>query len=136
LLQMQACGHFEFGLDRRVINFGDAGASESVERLWKDGEDVRGYARCWAQVYGFLARRLAANEALRRAAIVVRFEDLCGQSLETVQRVAEHCELADDRQLHRELADRLHAPTYYQAKFSPAEYAAIEDETREVAGEF
>ena len=136
LAQMRACGHFEFGLDRRVINFGDAQAVAAVEQLWNDGEEARGWARYWSQVYGFLAERLAGNEALRRAALVVRFEDLCGKPVETVRRVFEHCRLESDGSRCKALARRLHAPTYYRPKFSAADEAAIEEETWEVAGRF
>lgn len=136
LAQMRACGHFEFGLDRRVINLGDGQAVADVERLWTDGEEARGWARYWSQVYGFLARRLAANEALRRAVLVVRFEDLCGQAEETVRRVSEHCQFPFDKSLETALARRLHAPSYYRPTFSAAEAAAIEEETCEVASRF
>ena len=136
LLQMRACGHFEFGLDRRAIHFGDSEAVSAVERLWNGGEEVRGWARYWSHVYGFLAQRLAANEALRRATVVVRFEDLCGQPRETVRWVADHCQLAGNEELRRTLAARLHAPTYYRPQFSAAEAAAIEEETVDVASQF
>ncbi|HUE70750.1 MAG TPA: sulfotransferase [Pirellulaceae bacterium] len=136
LAQMRACGHFEFGLDRRVINLGDDPAVAAVEQLWSEGEEARGWARYWSQVYGFLSQRLAANAALRRAALVVRYEDLCGQAEETVRRVSEHCQLPIDKSLQAALAGRLHTPTYYRPTFSAAEAAAIEEETCEVASRF
>jgi hypothetical protein len=133
LVQMQCCGHFEFGRDRRVPRLDDLEAAASVERLWNAGEEVRGYARSWSLVYGFLARRLAANAALRAAAMVVPFEELCQRPIEMLQRLAEHCELPGDESLRQKLAARLHAPTYYRPGFSESEEAAIEEETRDVA---
>lgn len=136
LAQMRACGHFEFGLDRRVINLGDGHPVAAIEQLWNDGEEARGWARYWSQVYGFLAERLAANAALARAALVVRFEDLCGHAEETLRRISDHCQLTCDRSLRKALARRLHAPTYYRPDFSAADEAAIEEETYRVADEF
>lgn len=136
LVQMQACGHFEFGLDRRAIHFGNSDAVATIEDFWNSGQEVRGWAKYWSEVYGFLARRLQANDALRQAVLVVRFEDLCGQSLETIRQIAEHCQLSDDSQLQKALSERLHAPTYYRHKFSLKETMAIEEETYEVAGYF
>jgi hypothetical protein len=136
LAQMQACGHFEFGLDRRLINFGDGATVADVEQLWAQGEEARGWARYWAQVYGFLAQRLAASAALRRAVLVVRFDDLCGNAEESVRQVADHCLLPSTRRMRKELAARLHAPTYYQPRFSAAEETAIDEETFAVAREF
>jgi hypothetical protein len=136
LAQMQSCGHFEFGLDRRVTRFDNSDAAASVEQLWSDGQEARGWARCWSLVYGFLAKRLAANAALRRAAMVVPFEKLCEQPDEMLQRLAEHCELPIDKELQQKLAGRLHAPTYYRPSFSAAEEAAIDEETCAVAQQF
>jgi hypothetical protein len=132
LLQMQACGHFEFGLDRRAINFGDTAAVREVERLWSGPDAVRGWARYWSNVYGFLAQRLAVNPVFRAATQVVWFEDLCERSLATVESIAEHCELEANPLICRAQASRLHAPTYYRPNFSKSEEAAIEEETADV----
>lgn len=132
LLQMQACGHFEFGLDRRVIHLGDDEAVASVQRLWNSGEEARGWARCWSQVYGFLAERMDVNRQLRQAVEVVWFDELCRQPHQTLERIEAHCELPSDAKFRHGMAARFHAPTYYRAKFSAAEEAAIEAETFEV----
>lgn len=136
LTQMQSCGHFEFGLDRRVPRLDNIEKSASVEEIWKQGEEARGYARSWSLVYGFLAKRLAANSAFREAALVVPFEELCEQPREMLDRTADHCDLPTNDILQSELAARLHAPTYYRPNFSAAEEAAIDEETREVASQF
>ena len=87
-------------------------------------------------MYGFLAECLAANVALRRAVLVVPFEELCGNAEEMVRRVADHCLLPSTKSMRQELAGRLHAPEYYRPQFSAAEEAAIEEETFEVASKF
>lgn len=130
--QMRACGHFEFGLDRQAINFGDGEATDSVEELWSHGEEARGWARYWSQVYGFLADRMEANVSLRNATEFVWFHHLCERSVETLQRLETHCELSGDETHRSELASRLHAPTYYLPYFTKHEERAIEAETREV----
>jgi hypothetical protein len=132
LLQMQSCGHFEFGLDRRAINFGDCNAVKDVEQLWAGADAARGWARYWSSAYGFLAERLRVNPALRNATQVVWFEDLCEQPLEMVERIVQHCELDANPFVCRAQASRLHAPTYYRPNFSRDEDAAIEEETAEV----
>jgi len=45
LRRMRRVGHFEFGLDRRPINTGDAETARTIERLWAEGRDLEGYAR-------------------------------------------------------------------------------------------
>ncbi|MEX0871758.1 MAG: sulfotransferase, partial [Aquisalimonadaceae bacterium] len=42
---LRRVGHFEFGLDRRPVNTGDAVAVEHILRCWRDGAEVEGWAR-------------------------------------------------------------------------------------------
>ena len=62
---------------------GDGVASE-VERLWADGEEVRGWARYWNSLYRFLARQRASDPVLGEATLLVRYEDLCERPRETL----------------------------------------------------
>ncbi|MCC7087446.1 MAG: sulfotransferase [Pirellulales bacterium] len=132
LVQMQSCGHFEFGLDRRPIQCGNERAVAEVESLWCAGDEARGWARYWSQIYGFLAHRMAANAMLRQAAKIVWFEELCGRPQATLESIERHCDLPLDDALRTTLASRLHAPTYYRTHFTAAEKIAIEEETSEV----
>lgn len=133
---MRRVGHFEFGLDRRPVNAGvDAGARE-IEELWRNGEEVRGWARYWSQIYGFLADQLEARPDLAQASLVVRYEELCERSEETISRILDHCGFTDADAVKREYARRLQFPTYYKPAFSNEELEIIESETREVAARF
>lgn len=130
-------GHFEFGAGRRPINpDGRADVVESIEALWRRGEDARAWARYWAALHRWALSRLAADEALRRTALVVRYEDLCDRPAETVRRVLDHCDLPDaGGELARRWAPSLSRPAYYEPSFTPAEERAIDEETGEVAAE-
>jgi hypothetical protein len=136
LRHMRRVGHFEFGLDRRVLNTGDTEAARTIEALWRGGEEARGLARHWAAVYGFLSRQLDADPALAARTLVVRYEDLCERGEGTLAAVAAHAALDFPPEQLRELAARLSAPTYYQPSFRPDEEAAIREETRALAGAF
>ena len=107
-------GHFEFGLDRRPINTGDGARTAEIVRLWRDGDELRGWARYWSQVYGYVAERLQANERLREAALVVRYEDLCDSSETLVRKVLTHCRLAAGEPVIEAFSRRLSAPDYYK----------------------
>jgi hypothetical protein len=135
LAHMRRVGHFEFGLDCRPINVGNGRATAEVLELWERGEEVRGWARYWKQLYEWLADRLAENERLRKAALIVRFEDLCSDSTRVLTEVLKHSELYDE-QLIATHSRRLHAPAYYRPEFSLAEEAIIAEETAEVAERF
>ena len=124
------------GLGRRAIVLDDPTTADSITQLWVSGEEPRAWARYWSHVYGYLARRIAANPALAKATLIIRYEDLCHRATETLTQLADHCELEADQSLRASLADWLHAPTYYQPKFTAAEQAAINEETQAVAEHF
>ncbi len=136
LEHMRRVGHFEFGLDRRPIHTGADAATREVEELWRDGEEVRGWARYWSQIYGFLAGQLEDLPDLARSALVVRYEDLCERSEETISRIVGHCGFTNADAVKREYARRLEYPTYYKPAFSEHDLAIIESETGEVAARF
>ncbi|MFO1067107.1 MAG: sulfotransferase [Geminicoccaceae bacterium] len=133
LRHMQRVGHYEFGLDRRTLNLGDAARARSVVDLWKGGDDARGLARHWATVYGFVLDQLERDPGLARHVRIVRYEDACAEPLQTLRAAADHAELEFPDSVLAEMASRLAAPAYYKADFSPAEEAAIAEETGAVA---
>ena len=136
LAHLRQVGHFEFGLDRRPINTGDGARTAEVVRLWRDGDELRGWARYWSQVYGYVAERLQANERLSEAALVVRYEDLCGSSETLVRKVLSHCRLAASEPVIEAFSRRLSPPDYYKSEFSDEELAVIRQETEATAARF
>jgi hypothetical protein len=136
LRYLDRVGHFEFGAHRRPINAGDPKTVEQILALWQDGEEVRGWARYWSHLYGFLADQLQSNRRLREAAFVVRYEDLCDDSEGLLSRLFAHCELEPAEHLIEHYAPRLQRPHYYQPAFTSAEERMIEQETAAVAHRF
>ncbi|QDG54854.1 sulfotransferase [Persicimonas caeni] len=137
---LQRVGHYEFGADRRAINAGDRKLVASVESLWKtdtSADQVRGWARYWAHLYGYLADRLDANPKLRDAVHLVRYEDLCSNTERELHALLDHAQLTDSQDaIVAHYAERISAPSYYSPDFSDEERAAIDEETAEVAGWF
>jgi hypothetical protein len=133
LAHMRRAGHLEFGLDRRAINVGDGVAAE-VERLWAEGQEVRGWARYWNSLYRFVARQREADPVLGEATMVVRYEDLCDRPRETLALVLTHARLPVTEPELESLAARLSPPGYYAPGFSEAEEAIIAEETAEARG--
>jgi hypothetical protein len=96
---------------------------------------VRGWARSWSLVYGWLADQLDQNDALREATLLVRYEDFCEGPAEMLQRVLAHVEL-DEAPSVLAFADRIQPPGYYRPDFSPEDLAVIDEETAAVAEQF
>lgn len=128
-------GHFEFGLDRRPIHTGDVGAVASVRRHWLNGNEVCGWAEYWRLVYDFLADTLASDADLRRATIVVRYEDLCRFPADTLAAILEHCDLPTG-DLPARAAQSIRHPSYYRPEFSSSECEAIYCRTAETMRRF
>jgi Sulfotransferase family len=133
---LQRVGHFEFGLDRRPINAGDPARLARITDAWRRGDEVEGWSLYWAQIYGFLADRLVANPALREAALLVRFEEMCREPRETLQRALAHCRLDAPPAWLEDKAAVIRFPSYYRPRFTADELAIIERHTAETALRF
>jgi Sulfotransferase family len=129
LTYMQRSGHFEFGRDRRPINLGDSEQVQGIRRAWAAGEEVRGWARYWKMIYGYLAQLLNSNAQVGAAARIVRFESLCDNPTETIRAALEHCSLPDGEQCLARYGAEIRRPNYYKTSFSPEDLAIIHEET-------
>lgn len=136
LNRMRRAGHFEFGLDRRPLNFGDVTQVRRILSHWQEGREIRGWAANWAATYGHVASRLAADRDLAERTIIVRYEDLCDRPLETVEGVFAHCQLALDVDGLRKTAARLSRPRYYASADLIDDENEVWDEARDVAANF
>lgn len=130
---MRRLGHFEFGLDLRPINCGDSEIVREIEYLWRNGEEVRGWAKYWAMIYGHVAETLEADPALRKATMILRYEDLCEKPEETMKQLMTHCRLAASETVIGNFAERLKLPDYYRPAYSEDDLASIAELTEQVA---
>lgn len=135
---MNVVGHYEFGLNVALINTGDAGLIRKVRECWNTGREAEGWAIYWASIYRFVADQLAADPAVAESAIVVRYEDLCERSWETIDRIIAHTGLPAEpfRNVRAEYSRKLCQPRYYRPKFTEAEISVIHEKTRETAARF
>ena len=135
--QTHAAGRtFRVRLDRRPINVGDAARLAGVTDAWARGDEVEGWARYWAYIYGHLADRLAANPALKDASLVVRFEELCRSPYEMLERTLAHCRLDTTPIWLEQKSAAIHFPSYYKPRFAPAELETIDRHAADTAARF
>jgi hypothetical protein len=130
---MQQSGHFEFGLDRRPMNLGDTQRVREIIDDWSTGQELRGLAHYWNLVYAYLDRLLAADEQVRAATCVVRFESLCDSPVETLTAALRHCNLPDTENVIERHASNIRHPAYYTSDFSEDDRATIAEVTAETA---
>jgi hypothetical protein len=129
-------GHFEFGLDRQPTHCGNQDATDEIRALWQSGCEAEGWALQWAELYGLMAKEIETDDALAKAILVVRYEDLVARPRETLLRIFAHAALEPDETLLRQAEARLHLPRYYRPQFPAAEADAIHERTATVAACF
>ena len=127
---MSRAGHFEFGLDRRPINSGNANITREVRDLWSKGREVEGWALYWRDLHGHVADVLEADAALRTATMLVDYERLCREPKQIMHALIAHCELpSTDIDLEAIAARTISHPSYYQPPFDDTQTALIEEVT-------
>ena len=135
---IEMTGHHEFG-DRQIMaNLGDPAPLAEIHELRRAGRTVRARAAYWSYVYAFVLSQLAADPQLARAVQVVRYEDLCGNSLETIDRIIAHTELPAEpfAGARAAYAEKLSLPDYYRPNFDAGELNDIVEVTDAVAKQF
>jgi hypothetical protein len=133
LAYMRRSGHFEFGLDRRPVNLGDTPRVEQIREALARGDEARGLGLYWDMVYGHLGRVLASDPAVRRASLVVRYEDITADPGATLRAVLRHCELPEADAVACRHAPRVRRPTSDPTVFSDPERIAIREATAATA---
>lgn len=136
LAHLQRVGHYEFGLDRRPINAADTTTTQQITELWERGAEVEGWARYWDHIHTHLADALARNPHLRKAALIVRYEDLCRAPAETIRTLFDHCRLPLTDAVIERAVRRIRFPSYYEPRFSTRELDLIDRCTQASAARF
>ena len=132
---LQRVGHFEFGIDLRLINVGDTDTVNSIFELWDAGQTVRGWARYWAMIYGWLHRYLQQEPEIAAATHIVRYDELCDCPERQLVDLLGFVELEDDG-LIDQWAPEISSPSYYKSGFTEQDLEIIALETDSVASDF
>lgn len=130
LSYLEKIGHFEFGLDFRPINTGDASKTVEILDLLADNKNITAWSRYWNQIYGFIANRLTDNKALEKAVMIVDYGEFCESPGQTIEMMRAHCDLPDNSKIIFEYKEKIKPPDYYTMDFTPKELTIIQDETQ------
>jgi hypothetical protein len=125
--QLAFSGHFEFGPGRSAVHFGDQDRHRAITAAWSGGREVEGWARYWAETYGYLLNQVQADPRLRQASLFVKYEALCGAPGETIDRILQHCDLERDSfaAARQHYCRHLSLPDYYRPQFTVGESDSI-----------
>ncbi|TFF93507.1 sulfotransferase [Candidatus Thorarchaeota archaeon] len=129
-------GHRDLGFWKICINLGDEETVRLIRSSWNQAVSyARGWALYWNHIYSYIADLLADNENLRSSSIVIRYEDLCTSSSDTIDAIFSHIGISDEdyRRVRSVFSKALRQPSYYTAEFSDKETRDIREVTADVA---
>lgn len=132
-------GHSEFGHYQLCINTGDNELIHKIRRLWKDEKTyVKGWAYYWSSLYDYVMNLIEANKKIKESTLIIRYEDLCENPVETINKILEHSELPlnNFEKIKKYYIRHLHKPTYYTPNFSNQELLHISEITNATASRF
>jgi Sulfotransferase family len=135
---IELTGHHEFGPKQVMANVGRPETLREIRGMFDGGKWAQSRARYWAYVYGFVAEQLDSDPELARRVCTVRYEDLCGDSLTTIDRILAHTDLdpASFAAARAAYGEKLSFPDYYKPAFDEATLSEIVAVTSEVAKRF
>lgn len=127
LLHTNSTQHFEFGLNKRVISFGNNDKQQEIAALLQSNEQmdrVKGWATYWNEAYQHVLS-LLEDQALRATIQLVRYETLCVATKTTLSTVNKFCDMPLQQNLIDEYDEKIQAPDYYRTDFSDNELHII-----------
>ena len=132
-------GHSEFGYSQLCINTGDNAIIHKIRRLWKNEKTyVKGWAYYWSSIYDYVMNLLDENRKIKDSTLIIRYEDLCDNPAEIIDKILEHSELPlnNFEKIKQYYIKHLHEPTYYSPNFSNQELLDIVEITNTTASRF
>ena len=88
---MQNLGHFEFGLDRRPINFGSTKQISEIQKLLNE-ENILGLAKYWVIIYSYVLK-LLDDISVNQNLLLIDYDDFCKNPLDTLTKLYQFCGL-------------------------------------------
>jgi hypothetical protein len=129
---LAAAGHYEFGPQRCPMNL-DLQRIGWIEQAWRNGEEYRGYARQWAEVYRYVDRLRQKDEALANRILILRYEDLCACPAEKIEQLFAFTALDDSQGRVHAIAETLAAPPDETLNITESDRQTVWQETASVA---
>jgi len=130
---LRIIGHHEFGHNQVCINVGNTDLIRKIRKLWRNKKTiVKGWAHYWISIYDFVANLFDANKILKKATLVVRYDELCETPAKIIDQIIEHTELPAEKfeKVKEYYVKHLHKPTYYSPDFSNRDLAYISEVTK------
>ncbi|MFK8010920.1 MAG: sulfotransferase [Marinicellaceae bacterium] len=117
--QLAASGHFEFGNIRQIVDMPHSDYHNVVSDHWKKNQEIRGWASYWNGLYSAVFDLKNKSKTLSQAIHIIKYEDLCNNSLPTIDSILRHCnlDLKQFESIKSQYNQQLSLPNYYKIPF-------------------
>ncbi|MFO7795591.1 MAG: sulfotransferase family protein [Promethearchaeati archaeon] len=132
-------GHHEFGNHSSLINLNDYELVKKIRSLLKNKNSyVKGWGYYWTSLYDHVMKIIKINKKVKKASLIVRYEDLCESSSSTIDKILDHTNLPHEQFDHTKkyYVRCLEKPSYYKPHFSDIEIENILKITRPTAKKY
>jgi hypothetical protein len=129
LRHMQFSGHYEFGLQKKLINT-DVDNFPIINQLFVENKNIEAWAYYWQQIYAYLYDITQMNLP---NVIMVRYEDLCRDTESELEKIFTHCNLKLNTSIISHYNEKISLPEYYKPQFNSDELAQVQAITGHVA---
>jgi len=132
-------GHREFGSAKVCINVDNYERIQTIRSKWNNKETyVEGWAIYWASIYERVHKTLEKNPIVKKAALVVRYEDMCDSPGEVIDSIIAHTNIDPEsfKNVRQHYINTLRRPTYYKTSYSKNEQDQIIAATGDIATKF
>ncbi|MDX1797918.1 MAG: sulfotransferase [Candidatus Lokiarchaeia archaeon] len=136
---LKIVGHNEFGRNQICINVGNTDLINEIHKLWRKKKTyVKGWAYYWTSIYNFIANQIETNKNLKKATLIIKYDELCETPEIVIDKIIDHTELSTEKfeVVKKYYCRNLHKPTYYSPNFSKQECSDISDITEEIKSRF
>ncbi len=136
---LKIVGHNEFGRNQMCINLDNPELINEIHKLWRSKDTyVKGWASYWSSIYDFVANQIEKIKTLKKATLMVKYDELCETPAIIIDKMLEHTELPTEKfeNIKRYYIKNLHKPTYYTPNFSDQELSDISKITERTASRF
>ena len=123
LLHTNMTQHFEFGLNKRPINFGNSEETLTISRLIHSSarhDQIEGWARYWKEGQRYVTS-LLANPDIAASLCLISYNELCTSPETTLQHIGDFLQLDRDTDILQQAAQSIAYPSYYRPDFSDEE---------------
>lgn len=127
--------HFEFGLNKIPINFGNNNLTEEIAKKFESNNKIEAWSKYWNEACNFIIN-LQESKFLKDNIKIVLFEDLCNNTEKELLKILNFCDIKHEDNLIKLFKDKIKLPSYYEHNFSSKELELITSITKKTQNKF